>query len=243
MSEKNYEFVVKRKDDNGKESYSSYEVPKDKISTVLEGLIYIKENFDQTLSFRYSCRMEICGSCGMEVNGKPRTACSTIVSQLGTDRVKVDPMKHYEVIKDLVVDMDPFFTKYSEGLPYIIREGEEDYSSEIPQTPEQFKEYEQYSMCIKCGLCMAACPIVGSDEDYMGPAPLAAVLRYNKDNRDQGSKYRLEIVDGDEGTSRCHFVGECTEVCPKGVDPSFAIQRLRMQGVKYELGKFFRRKK
>lgn len=241
MSEKNYEFQIKRKDDDGNVKYQNYEVPKDQISTVLEGLLYIKENLDQTLSFRYSCRMEICGSCSMEINGKPKMGCSTIVANLGTDKVKVEPMKHYNVVKDLVVELDPFFEKYKRGLPYIVREKESDYKSELPQTPEQFLEYEQYSMCIKCGLCMSACPIVGTDEQYMGPAPLAAVLRYNLDNRDQGSKYRLEIVNGDEGTSRCHFAGECSEACPKDVDPSFAIQILRKQGFYYEFKKIFGR--
>lgn len=241
MSEKSYEFQIKRKDDKGNVKYQKYDVPKDQISTVLEGLLYIKENIDQTLSFRYSCRMEICGSCAMEINGKPKMSCSTIAENLGTDRVNVEPMKHYGVLKDLVVDLDPFFEKYKRGKPFVVREEEEDYKSELPQTPEQFKEYEQYSMCIKCGLCMAACPIVGTDEQYMGPAPLAAVLRYNLDNRDQGSKYRLEIVNGDEGTSRCHFAGECSEACPKDVDPSFAIQILRKQGFYHEFKKIFRR--
>ncbi|MEM0156241.1 MAG: succinate dehydrogenase/fumarate reductase iron-sulfur subunit [Thermoplasmataceae archaeon] len=241
MTETEYEFVVKRKNDKGEVSYSNYLIPKDKISTVLEGLLYIRDNLDKTLSVRYSCRMEICGSCGMEINGKPKTACSTIAAKLGKDRITVEPLKHYDVIKDLVVDMDPFFTKYRDGLPFIIREDEGDYTSELPQTPDQFKEYEKYSMCIKCGICLAACPIAGSDPDYIGPAALAGVLRYNLDNRDQGKKYRLEIVDGEEGTSRCHFAGECTEACPKGVDPSFAIQLLRAQGTRYELAKIFRR--
>lgn len=241
MSQDSYEFEVKRKDDSGNVSYSKYEVPKKEISTVLEGLLYIKENLDQTLNFRYSCRMEICGSCAMEIDGKPKLACSTIASSIGKDKIKVEPMKHFSVVKDLVVELDPFFDKYKEGKPYIIREKEETYEAELPQTPAQFKEYEQYSMCIKCGLCMAACPIVGSDEAYIGPAPMAAMIRYNLDNRDQGKKYRLEIANLDEGAARCHFAGECTEACPKGVDPSFAIQKLRWQGVKHELKKMFGR--
>ncbi len=241
MTRAEYEFNVKRKDDGGRVSYSRYMVPKDRISTVLEGLIYITENLDQTLSVRYSCRMEICGSCGMEINGKPKMACSTIASKLGTDKIRVEPLKHYNVVKDLVVDIDPFFEKYREGLPYIIRSDDGNYSSELKQTPEEFKEYEKYSMCIKCGLCLDACPIAGTDPDYIGPAAMAGVLRYNLDSRDQGSKYRLEIINGEEGTSRCHFVGECSEACPKGVDPSFAIQLLRSQGLKHEMAKIFRR--
>ncbi len=236
-----YEFEIKRKDESGKVYYQTYRVPKDQISTVLEGLLYIKENIDHTLDFRYSCRMEICGSCGMEINGKPRTACSTIVKQLKKDHVKIEPLKHYRVIKDLVVDMDPFFEKYKEVKPYIIRNDDGVYDRELKQTPEQFYEYANYSMCIKCGLCMAACPIVGSDPQYLGPAPLAAAWRFIADNRDEGAKYRVAVIDGEEGTSRCHFSGECTEVCPKGVDPSFAIQKLRKVSFKIELASLFGR--
>lgn len=241
MTKNEYEFVVKRKSERGEVSYSKYMVPKDKVSTVLEALMYIQDNIDKTLSLRYSCRMEICGSCGMEINGKPKMACSTIISKLGKNKITVDPLKHYDVVKDLVVDIDPFFSKYREGMPYIIREDDGNYSSELPQTPEQFKEYEKYSMCIKCGLCLAACPIAGTDPDYLGPAAMAGILRYNLDNRDQGKKYRLDVSSNEEGAPRCHFVGECSEACPKDVDPSFAIQILRTQGVRHELGKIFRR--
>lgn len=242
MQSENYSFTVKRKDDNGKISYSRFEVPKKSISTVFEGLLYIKEHIDHTLSMRYSCTMEICGSCAMQINGKPRMACSTIANSLDSDGIDVAPMKHFTVIKDLVVDLDSFFEKYRKVKPYIVREDDGVYTSEIMQTPEQFKEYEQYSMCIKCGLCMSACPIVGTDENYLGPAPLTAVMRYNLDSRDQGKRYRLEAINTEEGASRCHFAGECTEACPKDVDPSFAIQRLRWQSVKHEIGGLFRRK-
>lgn len=240
MSEDHYEFKVWRSEGEKAGKYSAYKVPKSEISTVLEGLLYIIENLDPTVTARYACRMEICGSCAMEINGKPRMACSTIANKLGTETITVDPMKHYRVVKDLVVDIDPLFDKYKKGQPYIIRK-EEDYSKELLQSPKQFKMYEQYSMCIKCGLCMAACPIVGTNPDYMGPAPLTAVLRYNRDSRDEAGKYRIKISESDDGTVRCHFAGECTEVCPKDVDPSFAIQKLRWDGVKDKFRGFFGR--
>lgn len=240
MPEEYYEFEVWRGTDRKQGKFSVYRVPRNKISTVLEGITYIIENLDPTLTARYACRMEICGSCSMEINGKPRMACSTIAEDLRSDRIKVEPLKHYPVIKDLVVDIEPFFDKYRSVKPYIIRE-KEDYTEPLSQTPAQFKKYEQYSMCIKCGLCMAACPIVGTNPDYLGPAPLTAVLRYNLDNRDQGRKYRIEIADSEDGTVRCHFAGECTEVCPKDVDPSFAIQKLRWDGVKHSFKMIFKR--
>lgn len=240
MSDDHYVFEIWRGDGKSKGKYSEYKVPKDKISTVLEGIIYVIEHLDPTVTARYACRMEICGSCAMDINGKPKMACSAIADHLGTDRIRIDPMKHFEVVKDLVVDIEPLFEKYKEVKPYIVRE-EEDYSHELKQTPEQFKKYEQYSMCIKCGLCMSACPIVGSNPDYLGPAPLTAILRYNLDSRDEGKKMRVYIADTEDGTVRCHFAGECTEVCPKDVDPSFAIQKLRWQGVKQKFAGIFKR--
>lgn len=237
-----YEFIVRRTGTDRKSKSDTFRVPKSKISTVLEGLQYISDNLDGTLSFRHSCRMEICGSCSMEINGKPRMACSTIAESLGRDTIRVNPLPHYEIIKDLVVDIQPFFDKYREVKPYIIREEPEKIESELLQTPEQFKVYEQYSMCIKCGLCLAACPISGSDEDYLGPAALAAALRYNLDNRDEGKEERLDIVGGGNGAARCHFANECSEVCPKDVDPSLAVQVLRRQGISHEIKHLFRRR-
>ena len=240
METENYEFSVKRKDDSGKVSFSIFQVPKSKISTVLEGLIYIKENIDQTLAFRFSCTMEICGSCSMVINGKPRMACSTIASSLRSDSIMVEPLSHYRVIKDLIVDIDPFFSKYREIKPYVISEDEGPYTSELKQTREEEKEYLDFSLCIKCGLCLAACPTMGSDPGYLGPAALTAALRYNLDSRDNGEMQRLEVVGTEDGASRCHYAGECTEVCPKNVDPSAAIQTLRRQSLKGEFSLLLR---
>lgn len=240
MKNAHYLFEIWRGEGRAAGKYSRYEVPKSEISTVLEGIIYIIENLDPTVTARYACRMEICGSCSMEINGKPRMACSAIAEDLGTDTIRIAPMKHFEVVRDLVVDIEPMFDKYRKVKPYIVRE-DEDYSHELKQTPEEFRKYEQYSMCIKCGLCMSACPILGSNPDYLGPAPLTAALRYNLDSRDSGRKARVEIADTEDGTVRCHFAGECTEVCPKDVDPSFAIQKLRWEGVKQKISGIFRR--
>lgn len=243
MSKENYDFEIRRTDANGNSSIEHFMVPKEKISTVLEGITYISENIDGTLAYRHSCRMEICGSCSMEINGKPRMSCSTIAESLGSDKIRVEPLPHYDVIKDLVVDIEPFFHKYKKVKPYIIREEKGPAISELLQTPSQFKEYEQFSMCIKCGLCLAACPISGSDEEYLGPAAFVAALRHNLDNRDEGMEQRLDITGREDGTERCHFAGECTEVCPKDVDPSLAIQLLRREGLAHELKSFFRRRK
>ncbi len=243
MVRESYEFSVERTAEDGRKSMSKYSVPVDAVSTVLEGLIYVREHLDSTLAFRYSCTMEICGSCAMVINGKPRMACSTIVSSLGSSHITVAPMRGYHVIRDLVVDMEGFFNKYRAVEPYIVRQDSEPYTSELLQSPEDFRKYEQYSMCIKCGLCLSACPASSTDPDYLGPSALASVLRYNLDSRDEGGRARLMIIDTEEGLNRCHFAGECTEVCPKGVEPSFAIQILRGQALKEEFSRVFRRKR
>ncbi|MCL4421311.1 MAG: succinate dehydrogenase iron-sulfur subunit [Candidatus Thermoplasmatota archaeon] len=234
-----YTVEIKRTDVDGKTRMQTFKVPKDKVSTVLETLLYIKGYLDQTLTFRYSCGMEICGSCGMEINGKPHMACSFVLDNFKGDKILIEPLKHFKILRDLAVDIDPFFDKYKAVKPYVIRNDDGNYQKELLQTPKQFDEYIDYSMCIKCGLCMAACPIEGSDENYLGPAPLTAAWRFIADNRDQGKKMRLEIVSGAEGASRCHFAGECTEVCPKGVNPSFAIQKLRSSMIGLEFQKLF----
>lgn len=238
---RSYQFRIERATGDGKKQTATYKVPADSISTVLDGLIFIKEHIDSSLSMRYSCTMEICGSCAMVINGRPRMACSTIASSLGSPTINVAPMRNYPVVRDLVVDMESFFAKHRSVKPYIVREDILPYTSELLQTPEDFEKYERYSMCIKCGLCLAACPASATDPNYLGPSALTSVLRYNLDSRDEDGHSRIEIIDDENGLPRCHFAGECTEVCPKDVEPSFAIQILRRQSLKHEIGQIFRR--
>lgn len=206
-----------------------YEVPCPKDWVVLDGLNYVKDRLDGTLSYRWSCRMGICGSCGMTVNGEPKLTCATFLSDYAPGPVRVEPLKNFPVIRDLVVEIGDFMRKLSRVKPWIIREHDKPLSDgEYLQTPQEMEEYQQFSMCINCMLCYAACPIYGLDQEFIGPAAIALAQRYNLDSRDEGGQERLEVLSEHEGIWGCTFVGECTKVCPKNVDPAGAIQRYKL---------------
>lgn len=207
--------------------YQGYDVPLTDDWAVLDGLTYIKDRLDGTLSFRWSCRMGICGSCGMTVNGEPRLTCGTFLTEFGEGPIRIEPLKGFPVIRDLVVEIDDFLDKLAHVQPWLIREGEElPLTTEYAQTPRQLEAYKQYSMCINCMLCYSACPVYVLNPDFLGPAAIALAQRYNLDSRDQGD--RLDLLNTDEGVWGCTFVGECTSACPKHVDPAEAIQRYKV---------------
>jgi fumarate reductase iron-sulfur subunit len=196
---------------------------------VLDGLNHIKDRLDGSLAYRWSCRMGICGSCGMTVNGDPKLTCATFLTDYLPGPVRVEPLKNFPIIRDLIVDIDDFMRKLIRVKPWIIRKDDKPLSAgEYRQTPEQLDEYKQYSMCINCMLCYAACPIVGLDPKFIGPAAIALAQRYNLDSRDQGADERRAVLSEHAGIWGCTFVGECTEVCPKHVDPAGAIQRYKL---------------
>jgi len=207
--------------------------------TVLDGLIYIKENLDSTLSFRTSCRMGICGSCGMLVNNYPHLACHTQIEEFNSLILTVKPLPNHPVIKDLVVDLGPMFEKHKSIKPYIIRKDKEEMakpSTEYSQSPDEVEAFEQFSYCIKCGICVAACPTSASDANFLGPQALGQCYRYCSDTRDIGAKERLTVADGNHGAWRCHLAGACSESCPKGVDPALAIQLLKKKMTSHAFG-------
>lgn len=207
-----------------------FTIPLRKGMTVLDGLIYIKENIDNTLSFRSSCRMGICGSCGMFINNFPMLACHTPVEELGRDTIEVRSLPNFAVIRDLVADLDPLFEKHKSIKPYIVtpeREEAEGPTAELLQSAEELEGYMQFAYCVKCGLCMAACPTVATDDLFLGPQPLGQAYRYCTDTRDTGAKERFHQADSRHGVWLCHLAGACSEACPKGVDPALAIQLLK----------------
>ena len=206
-----------------------YEVPFTNDWVLLDALNYIKDNIDGSLSFRWSCRMGICGSCGMMVNGEPKLTCETFVSEYAPGPVRIEPLRYFPIIRDLTIDMTDFMGKLKSVKPWIIREDEKSVSDgEYLQSPEELDQYKQFSMCINCMLCYAACPVYGLDSTFTGPAAIALAQRYNMDSRDQGSRERLEVLSDHEGLWGCTFVGECTKVCPKNVDPAGAIQQYKV---------------
>jgi len=221
-------------------TFQEYEVPCRKDWVVLDGLNYVKDQLDGTISYRWSCRMGICGSCGMTVNGEPKLTCATFLADYAPGPVRVEPLRNFPVIRDLVVELGDFMRKLTMVKPWIVRQVEQPLSEgEYRQTPAEMDQYHQFSMCINCMLCYAACPVYGLDPHFIGPAAIALAQRYNLDSRDQGEAERLGVLAQHEGIWGCTFVGDCTKVCPKNVDPAGAIQRYKLKAATEWLKSFF----
>jgi fumarate reductase iron-sulfur subunit len=165
----------------------------------------------------------------MTVNGKPKLTCATFLADYAPGPIRVEPLRFFPVVRDLVVDIDDFMKKLKQVKPWIIRKQEKAFAEgEYRQTPEQLDAYKQFSMCINCLLCYSACPIYGLEPSFIGPAAIALAQRYNNDSRDEAAMERLEILSRSDGMWQCTFVGECTQACPKGVDPAGAIQQYKL---------------
>jgi len=222
-----------RPEEESKPVWQSYYVPYTDDMSVLQGLQYIKDELDGTLSFRWSCRMAICGSCGMMVNGKPKLSCQTFLRELAPGPVRVEALAHFPIERDLVVSVDGFVKKLEGIKPYLIPEVPRALSEgEYLQTPHQLEQIEQFSSCINCMLCYAACPQFGLDANFAGPGVLALLHRYNADSRDGGRDERMAFVNAEEGVWSCTAVGYCSVVCPKGVDPANAINQNKVNSAK-----------
>jgi succinate dehydrogenase iron-sulfur subunit len=215
---------------DSKSAFREYTVPATGAMTVLEALLYTKSYVDHSVAVRYSCRMSSCGSCGMKINGRPRLACETQLNELGGSTFTIEPMDNFPIIRDLVVDLEGFFAHHREIMPHLERQdqGEQEHpSGEYLMTPEELESIQQFTYCIKCGLCTSSCPTVSTDTLFPGPQALAQNYRYLADPRDEAGVQRLGLVNTAHGVWRCHFAGSCSNVCPKGVDPSLGIQLLK----------------
>lgn len=229
-----------RPEQESEATVDEYEVPYTKETAVLDGLNYVKDVLDGTLAYRWSCRMGICGSCGMTVNGEPKLTCAVFLGDYAPGPVRVEPLRNFPVIRDLIVDIGDFMQKLVRIKPWIVRAAEKPVSEgEYRQTPDELEDYKQFSMCINCMLCYAACPVYGLDPTFIGPAAIALAQRYNLDNRDEGSAERMHVLSEHDGIWGCTFVGECTQVCPKHVDPAGAIQRYKLTSAVESMKSFF----
>ncbi len=230
-STKNITLRVARYNPNedSKKKFQEFQIPVQRWTTVLEAILRAKGHIDHSIAVRYSCRQATCGSCGMKINGRPRLACFTKISELDSDVVTVEPMDNFPIIRDLAVSFDRMFSNHKKVKPYTIREDVEvsKGTKELPQTPEELDRFIQFAGCIKCGLCNSVCPTMATDSSFVGPQALAQAYRYVADNRDKGKDSRLKVIDDSHGIWRCHFAGSCSQVCPKGVDPAMGIQLLR----------------
>lgn len=239
--ERNVKFRIQRyiSEKSSETFFTEYDVPIKKGVTVLDALIWIKENLDSSLSIRYSCRMGVCGSCGMFINGLPRLACQTQVLFLESDEVEIRALPNYPILRDLIPDLEHLIEKHRRIKPYIIRHDtmpDIEPKKELYQTPDEIDEYLQFSYCIKCGLCISACPTAAQDKKFLGPQALAQAYRYSQDSRDEGLRERMEAIDLTHGIFNCHLAGACSEACPKGVDPALAIQLLKRKVVVHSWG-------
>ena len=232
--EKILDINIKRFNQEGKRLESqSYKVKANRFTTVLDALLSIKSEQDNSLALRYSCRMGICGSCSMVVNGKPSLACETpLLDTAKNNGIQIEPMQAHPLLKDLVTDFDDFFAKHKDMRPGLYRKNRQEQSaakSIYQQSKEERDMYLPFSYCIMCGLCQDACPVANSNKEFAGPQALSQIYRYAMDSRDQMGAKRLNLANSLEGAWGCEFAGACSEVCPKGVDPAAAIQSLKFK--------------
>ena len=230
MNPRIIEFEILRydPDTDEKPAFRTYSVPCAEDWVVLDAINHIKDELDRTLSYRWSCHMAVCGSCGMMINGEPTLSCKSFLRDL-PDRVRIEPLANFPIERDLVVVMDDFMDKLGSVKPFLMpREEKPVDEGEYLQTPAQLNKFKQYTLCINCTLCYAACPQYAHNEGFVGPAALALAHRYNLDSRDVGRSARSDVVASNDGIWECSFVGACSEVCPHGVDPAAAIQQTKI---------------
>jgi len=217
--------------------FDDFHVPYHKGMTVLDALMYARDTYDSSLTFRHSCRQAICGSDAMFVNGSQRLCCKTQLSDL-EEPVRIEPLPHAEVVKDLVVDMEHFYDQMEAVEPYFqtneLPEGE---LEEQHQTRENREKVKMSTRCIWCGACMSSCNIAAGDNQYLGPAALNKAYRFTMDEREgeDMKQQRLEILEQEHGVWRCQTQFSCTEVCPKDIPLTEHIQELKREAVKNNL--------
>ncbi|WIV67033.1 succinate dehydrogenase/fumarate reductase iron-sulfur subunit [Natrialbaceae archaeon AArc-T1-2] len=228
------EFTVHRYDPetDDEAQFESYDVPITESTSVLDGLFYIQETLNENLSMRFSCRQGVCGSCCMEINGKARLACQTPVTDLADQDVTVRPMYNLPVIKDLVVDMDPFFESFEEIDPSFEADGrdEDSETAVIPPDSREREVIDPRTDCVGCGACYSSCSVAG--ETYLGPAAINKAVTLLKDSRETKTDERLARLSETDGVWGCHVQGECSDVCPKDIPVSEGIQLLKRDAVK-----------
>lgn len=215
---------------NRKPHWETYHLDVDEDSTILDILNKIHWEIDGTLAFRRSCRSAICGSCAMKVNGQNILACETPLGKFKNKNLKIEPLPGFPILKDLVVDMEGFFEKMKRIKPYLVVDKPLP-DKEFNQTPEQFEAIRETILCILCGACTSSCPSSWSNDDYLGPAALLKAYRFIFDSRDDGASERMDIINDRNGLWRCHTIFNCVEACPKNINITEFISRLKVKVV------------
>jgi succinate dehydrogenase / fumarate reductase, iron-sulfur subunit len=208
-----------------KPHYENYTVEVEPTDRVLDALNQIKWHQDGTLTYRRSCAHGVCGSDAMRINGRNRLGCRVLIKDIGR-KMTIEPMLGFDVIKDLVVDMEPFFDSYKKVMPFLIND-DAPPAGERLQSAEQRAIFDDTTKCILCGACTSSCPITWSNEDWIGPAAIVNAHRFIYDSRDQGTEARLEILNEKSGVWRCRTIFNCTDACPRGIQVTNAISQLK----------------
>ncbi|MEH6628491.1 MAG: succinate dehydrogenase/fumarate reductase iron-sulfur subunit [Motiliproteus sp.] len=211
--------------------FESFTVPYDEEQTILDLLTHIQRDVDPTLSYRFACRVGMCGSCAMRVNGKPRWTCRTLVRKALQDgELRLEPLSNFKVVKDLVVDMEQFFDKWQEAKGRF-EPSESPVQEFAPIKPDNAKRQlaDEAIECINCGCCYAACDVVASNPDYLGPAALNRAWSLVNDAKDFAGPERLKAVSGDGGCQNCHTNSQCVARCPLQLNPTRSIAGLKKE--------------
>ena len=221
------ELRIKRFDPERDEGphWEAYEVDVEESDRVLDALQEVRWHEDGSLAFRRSCAHGVCGSDAMVINGENRLACVLLIRDVGRT-ITVEPLRGFRVLKDLVVDMAPFFEQYRSVMPYLVNSGDPGDRERL-QSPEERARYDDTTKCILCAACTTACPIFWADGKYVGPAAMVAAHRFIFDSRDSGAAARLDVLSGRDGAFRCRTVFNCTEACPRGIEITKAIQEIK----------------
>ncbi|MGW0731114.1 succinate dehydrogenase iron-sulfur subunit [Streptomyces sp. NPDC002851] len=207
--------------------WEDFQIDLDPKERVLDGLHKIKWDLDGSLTFRRSCAHGICGSDAMRINGRNRLACKTLIKDISPEKpITIEPIKGMTVLKDLVVDMEPFFQAYRDVMPFLITEGNEPTRERL-QTAEDRERFDDTTKCILCAACTSSCPVFWNDGQYFGPAAIVNAHRFIFDSRDEAAEQRLEILNDKDGVWRCRTTFNCTDACPRGIEVTKAIAEVK----------------
>ena len=219
-----------------RERWQAYAVEAGPDTTVLDALVEIQRRQDPTLAFRYACRVGMCGSCAMVVNGRERWACRTRLATLPAGPVTVRPLYHFPLLRDLVVDMTPFTAKMRDVGAALVPAADAEPYALVPAGSAERRDIDPAIECIGCGMCVSACTMVAHNGRFPGPAALNRAFTLVRDSRDAGGDARWAVLLSDDALARCHGQGNCTEVCPMGLAPTTSIIRLRQLATRRLLG-------
>ena len=208
-------------------TWESYQVTAEPTDRVLDALHKVKWDLDGSLTFRRSCGHGVCGSDAMRINGKNRLACKTLLKDVNpSEPITVEPIKGLPVLKDLVVDMEPFFDAYRSMMPFLVTSGNEPTRERL-QSQKDRDRFDDTTKCILCAACTTSCPVYWTDGQYFGPQAIVGAHRFIFDSRDEGTDQRLEILNDQVGVWRCRTTFNCTEACPRGIEVTKAIQEVK----------------